>query len=114
MTKEHTGYALTDKWVLSQKLRIPKIHFLKHMKLKKEDQSVNTSVLLRRVNKIPMDRVTETKYEVETERMTIQRLTHLGIHPIDNHQNQTLLWMPTRACKTGAQYSCLLRGSTSA
>jgi hypothetical protein len=27
--------------------------------------------------------------------MTIQRLPCLGIHPIYNHQNQTLLWMPT-------------------
>jgi hypothetical protein len=30
--------------------------------------------------------------------MTIQKLTHLEIHPINNHHNQTLLWMPTRAC----------------
>jgi hypothetical protein len=29
--------------------------------------------------------------------MAIQRLPHLGIHPINNHQNQTLLWIPTRA-----------------
>jgi hypothetical protein len=36
--------------------------------------------------------------KAETEGMTIQRLPHLGIHPINNHQNQTLLWMPTRAC----------------
>jgi hypothetical protein len=56
------------------------------MKLnKKEDQSVVTSVLLRRGNKIPMEGVTETKCEAKTEGMTIQRLPHLGIHPIDNH-----------------------------
>jgi hypothetical protein len=30
--------------------------------------------------------------------MTIQRLSHLGIHPIDNHQTQTHLWMPTGVC----------------
>jgi hypothetical protein len=29
--------------------------------------------------------------------MTIQRLPHLGIHPIYNYQTQTLLWMPIRA-----------------
>jgi hypothetical protein len=47
-----------------QKLRIPKIKFVKHMKLKKmEDQRVDTSVLLRRGNKIPMEGVTETKCE---------------------------------------------------
>jgi hypothetical protein len=41
ITKEHTQYALTDKWILAQKLRIPKIQFTDHMKLKKkEDQSV--------------------------------------------------------------------------
>jgi hypothetical protein len=69
------------------------------MKLKKkEDQSVDTSVLLIRGNKIPMEGVTETKYGTETEGMTIQRLSHLGIHPILSHQNQTLFWMPTSAC----------------
>jgi hypothetical protein len=65
------------------------------MKLKKkEDQSVDTSVLLRRGNKIPMGRVTVTKYEPETEGKAIQRLPHLGIHPIYSYQTQTVLWMP--------------------
>jgi hypothetical protein len=68
------------------------------MKLrKKEDQSVDTSILLRRGNKIPMEGVTETKFEAETVGMTIQKLPHLGIHPTNNHQTQTLLQMPTRA-----------------
>jgi hypothetical protein len=68
------------------------------MKLKKEDQSVDTLNLLRRENKILMEGVTETKCGPETEGMAIQRLPHLGIHPIYRHQNQTLLWMPTSAC----------------
>jgi hypothetical protein len=69
-----------------------------HMKLKKkEDQSVETSILLRRGNKIPMEGVTETKCGAGTEGMTIHRRLHLGIHPIYNHQTQTLLWMPTSA-----------------
>jgi hypothetical protein len=69
------------------------------MKLKnKEDQSVDTSVLLRRGNKIPMGGVTETKYGAETEGKAIQRLSHLGIHPIYSHQTQTLLRMPRSAC----------------
>jgi hypothetical protein len=69
------------------------------MKLKKkEDQSVDTSILLRMRNKIPMEGVTETKCEAEIEGKAIQRLPHLGIHHIDNHQTQTLLWMPTGAC----------------
>ena len=57
VTKVHSWYEFTDKWILVQKLRIPKIQFAKHMKLKKkEDQSVNTLPLLRIGNKIPMER----------------------------------------------------------
>jgi hypothetical protein len=70
------------------------------MKLKKmEDQSVDTSMLLRRWYKIPMEGVTEIIYGAETEGMTTQRLPHLGIHPLYNHQMETLLRMPTRACR---------------
>ena len=69
------------------------------MKLKKkEDQSMDTSILLKRGNKIPMEGVTETKCGAETEGMTIQQLPYLGIHPVYNHQTQTILWMPTSAC----------------
>jgi hypothetical protein len=49
--------------------------------------------------KIPMEGVTETKFGAETEGKTIQRLPHLGIHPINNHQTQTLLHMPARFCR---------------
>ena len=45
-----------------------------------------------------MEGVTETKCGVEAEEMTIQRLTHLGIHPIISHQTLTLLHMPARFC----------------
>jgi hypothetical protein len=69
------------------------------MKLKKKkDQSVDTSILLRRENKIHMEGVTETKFRTQTEGMTFQRLPHMRFHPINNHGNQTLLWMPTSAC----------------
>jgi hypothetical protein len=50
-------------------------------------------VLLR----IAMEGVTETMCEAETDRIITQRLPYLGINPINNHQTQTLLWMPTRA-----------------
>jgi hypothetical protein len=63
-----------------------------------EDQSVGTSISLRRGNKIPMEGATETKCAAETEGMTIQRLPHLGMNSIYNHQTQILLWMPTNAC----------------
>ena len=69
------------------------------MKLKKEDRSMDTSVLLKRGNKIPMEGDTEKKCGAETEGKAIQRLPHLGIHPIYCYQTQTLLWMPRSACK---------------
>jgi hypothetical protein len=69
------------------------------MKLKKkEDRSVNSSFLLRIGNKIPTEGVTETKFGAETEGKRIQRLPHMRIHPIYNHQTQTLLHMPERFC----------------
>jgi hypothetical protein len=50
-------------------------------------------------NKIPMEGVTETKFGAETKGRTIQRLPHLVIYPINNHQTQTLLQVPTRFCR---------------
>ena len=61
------------------------MQFAEHMKLKKEAFGMNVSILLRRDNKIPMEGVTEAKFGAETEGKTIQRLPHLGIHPIYNH-----------------------------
>jgi hypothetical protein len=49
-------------------------------------------------NKIPMEGVTETKFRTEKEGKTIQRVPHMGIHPIYNHQTQALLHMPERCC----------------
>jgi hypothetical protein len=97
--KMDTWYALTDKWILAQKLRIPKIEFTDHMKLKKkEDQSVGASVLLRNGNKILMGANMETKCRAKTEGKVIQRLSHLGNHPRYSHQTPTLLWMLKNAC----------------
>jgi hypothetical protein len=85
--------------VISSEAQNTKIEFVKHIKLKKkEDQSVDISILLRRGNKITIEVVTETNCRAETEGMIIQRLLHLGINPINNHQNQTLLGKPTRFC----------------
>jgi hypothetical protein len=67
------------------------------MKLKKkEDQSVGASILLRRGNKILPG--ANTKCGAETEGKVIQKLPHLGIHPIYSHQTQTLLQMPRSVC----------------
>ena len=69
------------------------------MKLKKkENQNVDTLVLLRRGNIIPIEGVTDTKFRAGNEGMPIQKLLLMGIYPIYNYQNQTLLWLPTRAC----------------
>ena len=82
-----------------QKLAIPKIQFTEQMKLKKkEEQSMDILVILIRGNKIPTEEDTETKCGVESKEKTIQRLPHLGIHPIYRYKTQTLLWMPTSAC----------------
>ena len=52
--------------------KIPKIQFTKPMKLKeKEDQSVDTTILLRIGNKTPMEGVTETKFVAVTKGWTI-------------------------------------------
>jgi hypothetical protein len=67
------------------------------MKLKKkEDQYVDSSPPLRIRNKITMKGV--TNFRAETEGKTIQRLPLPGIHPIYNHQVQTLFHMPSRFC----------------
>jgi hypothetical protein len=63
---------------------------------KKEDQSVDTSFLLRMGNIIPMECVTERKFGAEMDERTIQRLPQPGIHSIYNHQTQTLVHMPAR------------------
>jgi hypothetical protein len=61
------------------------------MKLKKkEDQSVDTLLLLRIGNKIPMEGVTERKFGAEMKEWTIQRLLHPGVHPKISHQTKTL------------------------
>jgi hypothetical protein len=52
---------------------------------KKGNQSVDSMILLRRGNKIPMEGVTETKFGADTKGMTSQRLPHLGINPISHH-----------------------------
>jgi hypothetical protein len=63
---------------------------------KKEDQSVDTLVLLRRENKTLTGG--NTNCGAETEGKAIQRLVYLRIHPIYSHHTQTLLWMPRSAC----------------
>ena len=58
---------------------------------KKEDQSEDVLVLLRRGNKILKGGNTETKYGAETEGKAIQRLVHLGLHPIYTPNPDTIV-----------------------
>jgi hypothetical protein len=52
------------------------------MKLKKKgDKSVDTLILLKKGNGIPMEGVAETKFGAKTKGMTILRLPHLGSIP---------------------------------
>jgi hypothetical protein len=80
------------------------IQFAKHKKIKKqEDKCADTLFLLRIGNKIliysvTLGGVTETKFVAKMKGWTIQRLPHLGIHPIISLQMQTLLHMPARFC----------------
>jgi hypothetical protein len=60
---------------------------------------VDYSFLLRMENKISMEGITDTKFGAQIIRRTIKLLPHLGIHPINSHQAQTLLHMPARFCQ---------------
>jgi hypothetical protein len=54
VTKEHTWYTLTSKWILGKKLGITMIQLTDHMKLKnKENHTMDVSVF-RMGNKIIM------------------------------------------------------------
>jgi hypothetical protein len=65
---------------------------------KKEGKRMDASVLLRKGNKILTGGNMETKCGAETEGKVIQRLPHMGIHPIYTCQTQTLLETPGSAC----------------
>jgi hypothetical protein len=64
------------------------------MKLKKEDQCVDVSVLFTKGKKI----LTEANMETKCEGKAIQRLPHPGIHPIYSQPTQTVLWVSRSAC----------------
>jgi hypothetical protein len=53
---------------------------------KKKDQNIDASLLFRRVNKMLTGGNMKTKCGADSEGKAIQRLSHLGIHPIYSHQ----------------------------
>jgi hypothetical protein len=81
---------------------------------KKEDQSLDTSTLLRRGYKIPMEGVTETKCGAETEGMTIQKTAPPGDPSHKQPPNTDTMADVNKSLLTGASYSYLLRDSASA
>jgi hypothetical protein len=109
ITKEHTWYALTDKWILAQKLKISKIQFEKHMKLKKKkDQSVDTSFLLR---------IGEQNIHGKSYRDKVwswdRRMDYLKTAPPGDPSHQQLpntdtIAYANKILLTGPWYSCLL------
>jgi len=85
------------------------------MKLKKDDQSADASVLLKGGTKIFIGGDMEIKFGAETEGMAIQSLLHLGIQPIYIHPPKLdSIYEAKKYMLTGAWYSCLLRGSARA
>ena len=59
---------------------------------------MDASVLFRRMNKIFTGGNMEIMCGAETRGKVIQRLPHLGIHPIYSHQIRTLFWMLGSPC----------------
>ena len=70
-----------------------------------------TSFLPRIGNKISMEGVAEKKFGAKMKRWTIQRLPHLGVHPIISHQMQILLHMPARFCRKDSDIAVLCEAS---
>ena len=72
--------------MLAQNLRINNIQLTDHMKLKKKEvQSVGASVFLRKGREYTRA-ITKTNCGAETEGMATQRLSYLGIHPVNSNQ----------------------------
>ena len=84
--KEHSWYVLTDNQILAPKLGIPKKQITELMKPKeKEGQKVDASVLFRMENKTLRGGNKGTNRGARIGEKIIQRLPHLGIHPICSH-----------------------------
>jgi hypothetical protein len=85
------------------------------MKLKKkEDQSVDTSFLLRMGNKTSIEGVTETKFGAETEGRTIPETAPPGNPSHKQPPYPDTIAYASKILLTGPRYSYLLKGSASA
>ena len=114
ITKENTWYARTDKWILAQKLQITRIQLTAHMKLKKkEDQSLDTSILLEGGWKYPWKESQRQSVEQKLKECLSRDSPTWGSIPYYITKSRYFCGcqqvLPDRGC-----YSCLQRGSTSA
>jgi len=70
-------YAFTDKWILAQKLRLPKIQSTDYMKLKKKDDQMWMGQSFLKVGtKVFNGGNTETTIGTKTEGKDLQKLSH--------------------------------------
>ena len=91
--QKNTPYALTDKWILAKKLRITKMRFTDHMKFKKkENQSVDTLIFLRRGIKIPREDIQRQSMEQRLKERPSRDCSPLGSIPY------TFTKLPLSAC----------------
>jgi hypothetical protein len=111
ITKEYTWYALTDKWILTQKLQITKIQCTDHLKIKKEDQTVGASVLLRRRTKYSQEQIWRQSAEQRLKERpfcpTWEYIPYTVTKPIhfcgyqEVHAEWSLIWLSTeRPCQS--------------
>ena len=115
ITKEHKWYVLTDKWILAQKLGIPKTQFTYQMMLKKkEEQCMDTLVLLRRGEQNSHRRRYKDKVwsrvwgKDHPETNPPSDPSHIQL------QNRVTITDAYKCLLTGAGYSCHLGDSASA
>ena len=113
ITKEYTWYTLTDRGILEQKVKIPKIQFSKHKLKKKEDESMDTSFLLR------MGKNTHGRnYKVwswdRRERKDYPETVPHGDLSHKQPSNPDTIAYASKIFLTGPWYSCLLWGYASA
>jgi hypothetical protein len=111
ITKEHTWYPLTDKWILAQKLGIPKIQFTEDMKLRmKENQNVGASVLLRKGTKYSPEQIGRQVWSRDW-RKGHPKTAPPGDSFHTQSTNPDSIVDLKKCMLTGTWYSCLQRGS---
>jgi hypothetical protein len=96
--KENTWYVLTDKQILAQKLRIPKIQITDHIKLKKKDQSGMFQSFLGGGTKYSREEIWRQSVEQRLKERPSRDCPTWGSIPYTVNKTQTLLWMPKSAC----------------